>query len=122
MYLEGKIEFLVYRDTAQTEFPQKKVTELSEIFNSTSVDESQVLDISLAALGSQTINFNGVGTTNYIYIYSDTTDINVNFNALGNILFKAQIPSHLGIEATSCVITNSSASTATNVYIAMVTG
>lgn len=122
MFLEGKIELLVYRDAAQTEFPVKKVVDVSESFVNNSADEAQSTSISLAASGSQVLNFNTVGTTNYVYIYSDTADINVNINGLGNILFKAQIPSLIGAEITSLTVINSSALVATTVSVSLVTG
>lgn len=121
-FLEGKIDLLVYTDATQTAFPTEKLVDISKEFADLTVAEAQPLYLNLAASGSQAVNFNNVGTVEKVYIYSDSTDITVNFNSLGAITYKAATPGLMPIEITSLTVTNASAVSATNVVVILITG
>lgn len=121
-YAIGTISLQVYTDTSDTVFPQLSVPNFSATFKDSTVTGVQPLYINLTASGSQTINLNGIGTPTKFYFYSDATDVNVNINGLGNILFKAMVPGFVPCQISSLVLTNSSSSTATNVTLVLVAG
>lgn len=121
-YVTGTISIEAYTDTADTVFPQLQLPNLTQTFKDSTVSGIQPLFINIAASGSQTINLNGVGTPTKLYFYSDTTDCNLNFNGLGNILFKAQVPGFIPAQISSLVVTNSSSSVATNVTLVLIAG
>lgn len=122
LYLLGRLKLLAYRDSTQTEFPTQKVVDMDEEFSNTSVDETIQLYINLAASGSQVINLDGVSSPQGIYVYSDTSNLSLDFDSLGNITYTAQKPGYFPIQFSSLTVTNASASAATNVQIIIVTG
>ena len=119
-FLQGNISFTVYTDSAQTEFPTQLVPQLDIDFEDNAVTQAQASTITLAASGTQTINLNGISGLKRMYLYSDTNDLLVNMNGLGNITYKAQEPGYMPLELTSLAITNSSSSAATNVTVVLI--
>lgn len=116
-FLTGTIAFKAYTDSAQTEFPQELVSDLSKDFANSALTGVESSTFSIAALGTQTINFNSVSSVKRFYIYSNTADITVNMNSLGNITCKAGIPGLVPFTVTTLIIGNSSASLATTVTV-----
>ena len=121
-FLTGNVSVLVYKDSAQTEFPQQKIVDIDQAMTDDSVAEAQVLYIALAASGAQTVNLNGVSSVEKLFIYSDTTDLNVNINGLGDIPYKAGTPGIMPLSVSSLVITNASSSLATTATVALISG
>lgn len=122
MFLIGQLDLLIYRDVSQTEFPQKKICDISESIEDTAVAEAQESTFSLAASATQAINFNSLTPVRKVYIYSDTNDLSVSFNGGAALTYKAMIPGIMPIQLTSLSVTNSSSSTATTVSVVLVTG
>lgn len=120
-FLTGSISLQVYTDTAQTNFPTQYALNETMTWTSSSVLSAQNTVVVLAGSGSQTINLNGLtSTVKRISVFSDTSNINVNINGLGNILFQSGEPSYMPATITSLVITNSSSSVATTVTVALI--
>lgn len=114
-YLVNNIEFKVYSDTSETEFPQQLLASVSKEFSSSTVTELLTVSVVLAGAGAQTINLNGVGTIKRWYLYSSSTALNVNMNSLGDVTYQAQEAGYTPITLSSLVITNASASDSTTV-------
>lgn len=121
-YLTGTISLNVYTDTTQTEFPQENLAQITKSFQSVVVTGASSPLFALAALGSQAVDLNGAGTVTGAYICSSATDINVNINGLGNILFHSGVPAYLPATITSMTITNASSTTATYVTVMLIAG
>lgn len=122
MYISGKIELQAYTDSAQTEFPKELVPSIEKEFANTAATEIQCTTLTLAGAASQAISLNGVGSITKIYLYSDATDLNVNINGLGNILYSAQVPGLMPLSVTSLTITNAHATTSTTVTLVLIAG
>jgi len=120
--LEGSIELKVYTDSQQTEFPQELIPNITKSFQNLAVDSAQITYISLSASGSQAITLNGTSNLQYMYLYSDTSDLSLAINGGAAITYKAAIPGFMPLVVTSLTITNASASVATNVAIAIISG
>lgn len=121
-FLNGSIELRLYADSSQTEFPKELIPHIDKEFSDTTVTGAEVVYIPLAASGSQTVNFNSVGTVKRFYLYSNTTDLSVNMNGLGTVTYEAQIPGFMPIQLSSLVLTNSSSTTATTAVLVLITG
>lgn len=121
-FLTGKVKLLAYKDSAETEFPKQKIVDEDFDFEDLTVTAAQPCYVALAALGSVTISFTGLGTVNTAYIISDSQNITVNLNGLGNLTLRAGIPCLIPATLTSMVVTNASASTATNVEVVLISG
>lgn len=121
-FVNGSVKLKLYNDAQETEFPKDILLDVDRSFSDITVDESQVIRIVLAASGSQAINFNGVGAVEKVYIYSDSEDISVNFNALGAITYKTGVPGLMPLSISSLTIINLSSTTPTNVVVGLITG
>jgi hypothetical protein len=122
-YLTGTIEFKVYTDSAQTEFPQELVPSIKKEFSDNSISEVQATTISLPASGSQAINLNGVATVKRWYLYTDASSLTLTINGSATTFtYNPGIPGFIPMTLTSLSITNDSASAATNVTLVLVTG
>jgi hypothetical protein len=119
-FLVGSMDIQVYTDSAQTDFPTKFSLNERPEFADSAITEVQTTTVLLAPSGSQTINFNGVGTVRRFFVFSDTADITVNMNSLGALTCKAGDPGWVPFEITSMVITNASASLSTTVTVSLV--
>lgn len=121
-FLTGTITVQVYSDTQQTEFPKELIPQISKDFQDLTITGAQVSQIPLAASGTVTVNFNSIGTIKRWYLLSDTTDLSVNMNGLGNVTYEAGIPGFTPIQLSSLVLTNSSSSLATTAFLVLITG
>lgn len=121
-FLQGTISLEVYSDVQQTEFPKELIPQIAKDFQDLTITGAQVSQIPLAASGSVTVNFNSIGTVKRWYLYSDTTDLNVNMNGLGDVTYETGIPGFVPIQLSSLVLTNASATTATTAFLVLVTG
>lgn len=119
-FLTGKIELLVYTDEAQTEFPMEKIPNISKEFEGLDIDGVMPFVTSLAASGTQTLNFNGLSVKK-IYIHSNLQNISVNINGLGAITYEAEIPGFMPLAVSSLVITNLSSTDPTTVTVIAIT-
>lgn len=119
-FLLGTIDFKVYTDSSQTDFPTELVPQISKEFANSTVTEIQSTTITLVGAASQVISFNGVGTVKRWYLYSSATDLTVNPNAIGNLTFQAQEPGFCPITLSSLTITNASPSVDTIVTLVMI--
>jgi hypothetical protein len=121
-FLTGQLIFKVYTDSAQTDFPQELFPGITKSFSDTTVTGLESLYESLAASGSVTINLNSLSNITGVYLYSDSTDINVAINGGSAITYKASIPGYMPLVITSLTLTNSSSTTATNISLVLVKG
>lgn len=120
-FLSGTIEFRVYTDSAQTEFPTELVPSISKEFSNDSITEIQATSFVLAASGSQAINFNGVGTVKRFYLYSDAADLTLTINGgVTTYTYTAGEPGYVPIQLSSLTIANASSSSSTNVTLVMI--
>lgn len=118
--LVGSIGLQVYTDSSQTNNPQLLMPSITQSWTSSTVTGVQTETVSLAALGAVTVNLNGLTSVKGLFIYSDTTNVSVNINSVGNITCNASIPGFIPFTVTSLVITNASATTATNVTYSLI--
>lgn len=122
-YLVGLIDFKVYSDSAQTEYPKELIPHIEKEFSASTASEVLVASVSLAASGSQTVNFNGLDSCKYFYLYSDTSNLTLTPNGSATTFtYTAQVPGFVPIQLTSLVIENASASNATTVTLVLIKG
>jgi hypothetical protein len=116
MFLTGKITLNVYQDSAQTPAPLLNIPSVAQAFQSSVVTGVQTSTVSVAASGTQAITLNGVGTVTGVFLYSDTSNVNVNINGLGNMVLHSGVPGFMPLTVSSLSINNASAA-ATNVTV-----
>lgn len=119
-FLTASIELTAYTDDNQTEFPQELVPSISKEFSSSSITELQSTTVVLAASGSQTISFNGVGTVKRWYLFSSAADVTLAINGGAALTYQGQEPGYVPLTLSSLVITNASASVSTTVTLVMI--
>ena len=119
MFLTGKITLNAYTDSAETASPLENLPLITKEFTADDLVGAQPTVLSLAAGASQVISLNGIGAVKGLYLFSDGEDVNVNMNALGNLLFSSGYPAFLPATITTLTITNASATTATNVTLTL---
>ena len=120
--LQGSIQLQVYTDSQQTEFPQELIPNITKSFQNLAVDSAQIVYLNIVGAASQAINLNGTSNIQGIYIYSDTSDLSLAINGGSAITYKAAYPGYMPMVVTSLTITNASATVATNVVVAIVSG
>lgn len=119
-FLTGSMNIQVYTDASQTNFPTLLSINEGPAWTNNSIVSVQTTTINIAASGSQAITLNGLSTVKRMYLLSDSQNVNVNINGLGNILFQAGDPAYMPATVTSLTITNTSSSIATNVTVALI--
>lgn len=117
-FLIGELKVQAYNDTSDTNSPLVNIPNIDRKWKNSALTQDQVALYNIPANGTITVNVNGISPTR-LYLYADLANIQVNINALGNILFALGEPAYMPATVTSLVITNTSATLAVNVEVGL---